>query len=263
MTNFPYRTEQISELVSEITDSQVREGVEIAALPEILEGCSYFLDVGANAGQYTFHAAKHLRHARILAIEANPYLIPLLTQTVEDLRSNDSRDNEYEIVATAVSDVRGWLDFYVSAYPQLSSLFPQSGGHNVKVPAVPLDDFYRDSDKTVVKVDVEGAEYRVLKSGSRFLASRTTLFFAELHGWGDRSLRKYPVHVCWLFLANQYAVRKIGTHYLFYPAGRLACLTTFLAQFPYLALKSVKHSFLRYRRTYRLTVRRMREKLSR
>lgn len=79
------------------------------------------------------------------------------------------------------------------------------------MPAVLLDDFYRESVRTVIKVDVEGAEYRVLKSGRQFLDSKETVFFVELHGWGDRSIHKYPIHVCWLFLANHYAVRKIGT----------------------------------------------------
>lgn len=76
-------------MVSEFNNPQVREGIELAALPEILEACRYFIDVGASAVQYTFHAAKHLRHARILAVEANPYLIPLLTHTVDELRSQD------------------------------------------------------------------------------------------------------------------------------------------------------------------------------
>ena len=73
--NFSYSQSEIAELISEFTDPQVREAVELAALPEILKNCSYFIDVGANVGQYTFHAAKHLRNSKLIAIEANPFLI--------------------------------------------------------------------------------------------------------------------------------------------------------------------------------------------
>ena len=237
MADFSYNEAQIAELISEFTDPKTREAVELSFLPDILNGASYFIDVGANVGQYTFHAANNLRDAKILAIEANPYLIPVLTKTVEDLRLHNGRGNDYEVKAAAVSDVPGTLEFYISRFPTLSSIFPHQTTEKVNVPTVRLNDFYRASVATVIKIDIEGAEYRALRSASRFLQSRNTSFFIELHSWGDKTIRKYPLHLCWLFLMNGYAIRKIGTHYWFYRAPWLKRTASFLGQCPSLALK--------------------------
>lgn len=234
---FSYSDGDIAELISEFTDPQVREAVELAALPRILKDTSYFIDVGANVGQYTFHAAKHLRNAKLVAIEANPFLIPALTRTIENLRLHHSPDNEYEIHAAAVSDTPGALNFYVSKYPTLSSVFPQDKAEQVEVPALALDTLWRPSARTVIKIDVEGVEYRVIRSGTKFLRSNQTRFFVELHSWGDRTIGKYPIHVCWLFLTHGYASRKIGTHYLFYRTPWLRRNYSFMREFPSLALK--------------------------
>jgi FkbM family methyltransferase len=235
--NLSYSDAEIAELVSEFTDPQAREATELASLAKILIGTSHFIDVGANVGQYIFHAAKHLHNARLVAIEANPLLIPALTTTVENLRRDESSGNEYEITPAAVSDLAGTLEFYVSKYPTLSSVFPNGGAVRVTVPTVNLDDFYRPSARTVVKIDVEGAEYRAIRSGSRFLRSEHTSFFVELHSWGDQTIGKYPLQVCWLFLQHGYALRKIGTHYLFYKGPWFTRTSSFVGECPALGLK--------------------------
>ena len=235
--DFSYSEAEIDELVSEFTDPKAREALELLSLPGIINQASYFIDVGANVGQYTFHAAQHLRQAKLLAIEANPFLIPVLTRTIENLRLQNSFGNEYEIRAAAVSDTAGTLEFYVSRFPTLSSVFPHERAEAVNVPTLRLDDLYCASLRTVIKIDIEGAEYRAIRSASRFLRSDHTSFFVELHGWGDRTVGKYPIHVCWLFLIHGYAVRKIGSHYLFYRATYLKRTMSFLGQCPYLGLK--------------------------
>ena len=237
MADFSYNDAQIAELISEFTDPGTREAIELSLLPEILKDARYFIDVGANVGLYTFRASKYLRNAQILAIEANPYLIPVLTKTVDDLRRNNGGGNHYEITAGAVSDIPGTMDFYVSRLPTLSSAFSNTPAQKLKVPTVRLDDFYREGVPTVIKIDIEGAEYRAIRSASRFLQSRETSFFVELHGWGDKTLGKYPIHLSWLFFRNGYAQRKIGTHYWFYRAPWYERATSFLRQCPYLGLK--------------------------
>jgi FkbM family methyltransferase len=239
MPEFSYSQAQIAELISELTDPKTREAVELSSLPDILKGAGYFIDVGANVGLYTFHAAKYLRNAKLLAIEANPYLIPVLTKTVEDLRLNDGGGNDFEIKAGAVSDIPGPLAFHVSRFPTLSSVFPNQATQTVDVPTLRLDDFYRPDVPTVVKIDIEGGEYRALRSASRFLQSTHTSFFAELHGWGDKTIGKYPIHAAWLFLMHGYAIRKVGTHYWFYRSSWFNRTRSFLGQAPYLGLKFI------------------------
>jgi FkbM family methyltransferase len=256
--NLSYSDADITELISEFTDPQVHEAVELASLPEILSRVSYFIDVGANVGLYMFHAAKCLRNAKLVAIEANPLLIPVLTKTIENLRLHHSPGNEYEIREAAVSDIPGSLEFYVSKYPTLSSVFHNGRADRVKVSTVLLDDLYRPSVRTVIKVDVEGAEYRAISSASRFLGSDDTSFFVELHSWGDQTIGKYPIHVCWLFFSNGYASRRIGTHYLFYKAPWLKRTISFLGQLPEL---SIKYVVCRHARGLRPLLVRLRKKM--
>lgn len=241
---FSYSEAQIAELVAEFTDPKAREAVELAALPEILKGAECFIDAGANIGQYIFHAAKHLRNAKLFAVEANPYLMATLTRIVEDLRADDTHGNQYEICGAAVSDVTGDFEFFVSRFPTLSSMFPHDATEKVKVPSVRLDDFYRPGTRTVIKIDIEGAEYRAVRSAQKFLQSKEASFFVELHGWGDKTIGKYPMHLCWLFLRNGYASRKIGTHYWFYRAPWLERTALFLGRTPHLAVKYLVFRYL-------------------
>lgn len=190
---FTYSDAQISALLSEFTDPQVREATELAALPEMLQGISYFIDVGANVGQYVFHAARYLQNARVVAVEANPLLIPVLNRTVENLRAHDHGENTYEVRAAAVSDVPDAIEFHISRFPTLSSVTPNAEAETLRVPTLHLDELHVPGLRTLIKVDVEGAEYRAIRSGSRFLQSHETSFFVELHSWGDRSIRKYPL----------------------------------------------------------------------
>jgi len=256
---FSYPEADIAELLADFTGQQVPEAAELEALPEVLKGASYFIDVGANVGTYIFHAAKCMSHAKLVAIEANPLLIPVLTKTIEQLRSHGS-ENEYALRAAAVSDIGGELDFHISRYPTLSSMFPNGKVETVKVPTVALDEFYRPGVSTVVKIDVEGAEYRVLRSAAQFLKSHDVTFFLELHSWGDRTIGKYPLQVCWLFLRYGYTQRKIGTHYLFYRSGFVKRTLAFLREFPSL---SAKYFVCRYARGLRPMINRMRRRISR
>ena len=135
------------------------------------------------------------------------------------------------------------MEFYVSKYPTLSSVFPKGSSERVSVPTVALDELYRPAIPTVIKIDIEGSEYRAIRSASRFLKSHHASFFIELHSWGDKALGKYPIHACWLLLRNGYALRKVGTHYFFYRANRMSRNVSFLAAFPSLALKYLLRRF--------------------
>jgi len=138
-----------------------------------------------------------------------------LIKTIDELQSQEHLGNHYEVRPAAASDIPGSIEFHISRLPTLSSVTPNTKAETVRVPTVPLDDFYIPSVRTLIKIDIEGAEYRAIRSGSQFLKSADTSFFVELHSWGDPSIGKYPLHVCWLFCRYGFASHKIGTHYLF------------------------------------------------
>ena len=234
---FSYRDSQIAELLSEFGNPEVREAVELCSLAYVLQGVSFFIDVGSNVGQYVFHAAKHLRNARIVAIEANPLIVPVLQRTIEELRSHDVSGNQYEVRAAAASDVPGEIEFHISRLPTLSSVTPNTKAETVWVPALSLDDLYIPSVRTLIKIDIEGAEYRALRSASRFLQSDDTSFLVELHSWGDPAIRKYPLHVCWLLFKHRFASRRIAAHYLFYKASWIRAGLSLARELPPQVLK--------------------------
>lgn len=56
----------------------------------------------------------------------------------------------------------------------------------MKVPVLCVDDFFEHGIQTFVKIDVEGAELRVLKGARKHISAGNTCFFAEISWWGDR-----------------------------------------------------------------------------
>jgi FkbM family methyltransferase len=218
-----------------------RESAELDALPALLDGCKYIVDVGANNGLYLYHAAKAVEGASLVAVEANPDLAPRLAAVIDELRRSRPQ-NTYAVVTAAVYDRPGTIDFFVDPSNDLSALFAGEGRRKVSVPAKPLDDFFRPDAAAFVKIDVEGAEYRALTSARRFIAAGA-VFFVELHGWGDRELRKYPIDVCWFLCRKGYGVSRVGTHFVFRRAPPLARYLSLLRVLPWVLPKSLAHRF--------------------
>jgi FkbM family methyltransferase len=219
----------------------VRELAELAALPALLSGCDYIIDIGANNGLYFYHAAKAVRGADLVAVEANPALTPKLNALIDELRQSNP-ENTYSVVNAAIYDRPGLIDFFVDPNNDLSAVFAGEGRQKVSVPARRLDEFFRPNASAFVKIDIEGAEYRAVTSAQRFLEAGAVLFM-ELHGWGDREIRKYPVDVCWFLCRQGYAVRSVGTHFLFRRAPPLACYLSFIRALPRVLPKSLAHRY--------------------
>jgi FkbM family methyltransferase len=222
-----------------ITDSLTNtyEDEELKAFKCVLADCDRFIDVGANVGQYAYNANLAMRGGEIVCIEANPFLIPVLEALAAHAQQQHGRGNDITVAHAAVSDRKGQVKLFVSTFAPGSSLVSQcDSGHETAVDGVPLDAFYRPSHKTMIKIDIEGAEYRALIGAESFLSSVHTVWFCELHGWGDAELGKYPLDVCRLFRRNGYAIRHVGArsrnHYFFYKAGPLARWFAFAAALP-------------------------------
>lgn len=167
---------------------EAKEREEVELLPELVEDCRIFIDVGASLGQYTFFANRAMRDGRILAIEADPY-------RYEELERNCARwsaegRNTIIPIHAAVGDGRDPVDFYVTMSQISGGLFPvpeRSDEYRpVRVPQVMLDDYHEPGVPAFVKIDVEGAEYRVMRGAADHIAGGTTRFMTEITWWGDR-----------------------------------------------------------------------------
>ena len=146
---------------------------EIALLRKLLAPGDVFWDIGANIGFYTLTASTLVGpEGLVVAFEPGP-------QAWRALMANLHLNHRTNIIPfkLAVTDAYGWVTLY--SRPEIAdggaSLIPppDPSSRADLCPAVNLDGFYKDfggAPPTFIKLDVEGAEDRVLAGSRRLLA---------------------------------------------------------------------------------------------
>ncbi|MCF3642346.1 FkbM family methyltransferase [Rhizobium sp. TRM95111] len=147
---------------------------EFALMDRRLKPGNVFLDIGANAGIYSFHAHRCMQgRGRILAIEPDP---EMGRRIAFNLRTNTLAD--IELVPVALSDRDGTAEFYVNPNQRGTNTLlagksdPKSGERiTVSVPVRTLLSLLQErriERIDMLKIDVEGHEHAVL---GHFLAA--------------------------------------------------------------------------------------------
>jgi FkbM family methyltransferase len=203
--------------------ANMQERLEIDQLPQILHNVSLFVDVGASLGQYTFFANKALKGARIVAIEADPFRYQHLTEAAASWEKLSS--NQIQVIHAAATDEPGKVEFYSAPENASGGLFVSHRGDagfsgssqwtKTEVDCVSLDSVFKDCKPDFVKMDVEGAEYRVLLGAREILKEGNCRFFVEVHPWGDVELKKTAADVFRLFASFDYDFKRVHRHWLF------------------------------------------------
>ena len=202
------------------------ERAELRALPAMLEGVRHFVDVGASFGPFTWVAHYSLRDAQMTAIEANPLLCRHLeTEALKIVTDEDDRGNRILVRNNAVSNHVGDTTFLINASDYSTSHISANSGNEaleqhmqpVTVRACTLDSLFGDAPPDLIKLDVEGFEWRAVDGARRILAASKTRFLVEIHPWGDPEIGKTPRHVFELFRQNGYGVQRVNHHWLFIP----------------------------------------------
>ena len=169
------------------------DGDEFDRLGQLFKGVERFIDVGASHGVYTYYATQHLTAGRVVAIEADPERFAILENNVAQW--NETTPVEIRCMMAAVTDAKdlakGPTTTFFTTGTQISGgLFPVGERSDdyvpIEVSQIQLDDFADDAVPTLVKIDVEGGELRVLQGAPRLIAAGHTAFFVELSWWGDR-----------------------------------------------------------------------------
>jgi FkbM family methyltransferase len=151
-----------------------RETVEV--FRHILRPGDIFLDVGANVGQYTLIAADLVgAQGQVHSFEPDPVTFERLRQNVEMNSLSNVRLNQF-----ALSDVDAEVTFYEggAAYTGHSSLVPSgyNVGRSYAVKCQRLVNYMREAGIKaidVMKIDIEGAEYRLLNGSREFFVSES------------------------------------------------------------------------------------------
>jgi FkbM family methyltransferase len=156
----------------------------LQALPS--EGRQAFWDVGANVGLFSWHCAMVRPDFEIVSFEPDAKNLQCLRRTAERWRLD-----RHTIVPCAVAERSGLAVFFVddiagatgSLEKSQSFNFHHYGHHapEIEVETVSLDDFLARgrTAPSLIKIDVEGAELRILQGGAGVLRDHQPILFYE------------------------------------------------------------------------------------
>jgi FkbM family methyltransferase len=147
-----------------------------------VKGARVFADIGAHIGYFGCLAGAVEPGLRVYLFEMNHRLIEVIERNLAANRIVDC-----EIVNRPVADGPKPIAYAAdSTDPGRSARPPgesRDGGRQIVVEALALDDFFaeRGDLPDVVKIDVQGAEFDVLKGARRILRERHPVLFLEVH----------------------------------------------------------------------------------
>jgi FkbM family methyltransferase len=206
-----------------------------------MEDADVFVDVGANVGVYALTVAQAFPHKRVVAVEPMPDNLEKLRRAI----SLNGLDN-IDVVPGVVASATGRMTFHVNPLSDgAGSLVPfdayQTGDivrdagqyqrrHPGFVPTVEVEAVELETllgARSVLKIDVEGAEEAVLRSGeSAFRKERVDLMVVEVQRESFAPVVRFLDEMafdCFL-LGRRLPVRADGADELPYRVGNLLCL---------------------------------------
>jgi FkbM family methyltransferase len=139
-------------------------------------------DIGANLGLFSFAAAS--LGAEVLAVEPDCWLVELMR------KSQRLNGLKVTIIPAAASDQAGIVSFNIANHGRASNFLSGFGRqigwgsrHEVKVVAIPLDSLLAQfSPPKLIKIDVEGAEVKVLRGAQDILRRYRPKLICEVEG---------------------------------------------------------------------------------
>lgn len=132
------------------------------------------IDAGANIGAFSLYALKANPHVKVIAVEPAPDSCKRLRAT---LRANDV-ESRCTLAEVALGDREGETTIELDA----GSQFRRSGVPGHRVPLVTLDSLIpAGAEVDFLKMDIEGAEYGVVKAISPDTLRRIRRIVLEFH----------------------------------------------------------------------------------
>jgi FkbM family methyltransferase len=154
-----------------------------------------WLDIGGHMGFFAIRMAKQFpRIEKVISYEALPHNVSF---ALENIKLNEV-DNRCEVVQKAISPTdEEKIDFFISTDSGKHSILKIRGRENISVPAININDAIKESGATAIKMDVEGAEYALIKAVTDW--SQIRVIVVEWHFNALRALRKGKDHRTQLF----------------------------------------------------------------
>lgn len=186
----------------------VYEWEKARLIEHTIEPGMVFFDIGAMAGYFTLLAALVVGPAgRVYSFDPLPRNLTYLRRHV-----GMHELNNVTIVEAAVSDSQGVGSFDPGAHPVSGRL---AEGGSLQVRTVGLDQEIaagRLPAPHAIKIDVEGAELRLLEGAARTLRTARPKLFLDLHGFLGPSFSHLDQDCKDLLLRFGYRFRQLGKH---------------------------------------------------
>jgi len=146
-----------------------------------------FMDIGAHYGYFSLLASSIVGDGgRVISFEAAP-------KTYRILNKNASKVSNINVHNNAVSDTTGTLSFYEfpNLYSEYNTLdvsqfeneewYKNSKPQEIKIESIVLDNFLTqtNTNPTLIKIDVEGAEYKVISGMKNHLHNNNPIIVME------------------------------------------------------------------------------------
>jgi FkbM family methyltransferase len=133
------------------------------------------VDCGANLGMSVIYFKELYPDASIIAFEPDPHIFGFLQKNVESFGFKD-----VETVKAAVWDSEGWISFQPDGGAG-GKIVPECSEENmVQVKTVRLRDILTQKNVDFLKIDIEGAEHRVINDCKDILG-KIDFLFIEYH----------------------------------------------------------------------------------
>lgn len=147
----------------------------------ISEGDTVF-DIGSNIGYFSLLASKFVgQQGKVFAFEADPENFAVLQENI-----NQNGLSNTQTINQAVSDTSGevvFASFDYSLVGHIANSLTPSDATLFTVPSISLDDFVyyqRCPVPQFIKIDVEGAEDKVILGAQRLIAEHKPVIVAEI-----------------------------------------------------------------------------------
>lgn len=146
-----------------------------------LSQCKSLVDLGGNTGMVPLHFASKSQLEKILIVEANEGLIPVIEKNTNGLPSSVNR-----IISNCCVSGKdhGVITFYIPDNHRMSSTSPIEGAKKVNVEKVPLRELMQKhgfEQVDILKMDIEGSEFEIMQDDPQIF-KRFKYLFIEIHG---------------------------------------------------------------------------------
>lgn len=140
----------------------------------------YILDCGANLGMSIIYFKQLYPKAKITAFEADEYIFDFLKKNMESFEFKNVK-----IINKAVWDGEETLTFFEEGGAGGRIEEPKRLNKYKEVKGISLRPYLTNTTVDFLKIDIEGAEYRVIKDCEDLLGNVDFLFI-EYHSFADR-----------------------------------------------------------------------------